>query len=144
MAKGLLHEAEIEGDAYDALFKKKIGVVAGSSHSAYFDSVFANRTPVEFKTREEALIALQKKEVDAVFSDALSLSFWLASSAAVECCRFLDGAFESEKYFGPGLSVALPSGRQDLVDAMNYALKEMNQKGTFAELYLRYFPLGLY
>ena len=137
-------DAEIAGEAYDALFKKKIAVIANSIHANYFAEVFANRTPVEFKTRDEALSALQKQEVDAVFSDALSLSFWLASKASSDCCLFLDGAFESEKHFGAGLTVALPKGRQDLVNAMNYALKELNRKGTFAELYLRYFPFGLY
>lgn len=137
-------DAGLTGEAYDALFKKKIAVVSNSTHAGYFEEVFANRTPIEFKTREEALSALQKQEVDAVFSDSLSLSFWLASSASNDCCAFLDGAFESEKHFGAGLSVALPKERQDLVNAMNYSLKELNQKGTFAELYLRYFPLGLY
>ena len=137
-------DAEIAGEAYDVLFRKKIAVIANSIHANYFAEVFANRTPVEFKTREEALSALQKQEVDAVFSDALSLSFWLASKASSDCCLFLDGAFESEKHFGAGLTVALPKGRQDLVNAMNYALKELNRKGTFAELYLRYFPFGLY
>ncbi len=137
-------DADLSGDAYSTLFRKKIGIIAGSNHAVYFGQVFGSRTSVEFKTREDALVALQKKDVDAVFSDALSLSFWLASSASNDCCNFLDGAFESERHFGGGLSVALPKGRQDLVDAMNYALKEINQKGTFAELYLRYFPLGLY
>ncbi|MDJ0612393.1 MAG: transporter substrate-binding domain-containing protein [Rhizobiaceae bacterium] len=137
-------DSALEGSAYDALFRKKIGVVTGSNHSGYFAEVFSARTPVEFETRDAALQALQKQEIDAVFSDALSLSFWLASAASDNCCEFLDGAFESQKHFGAGLSVALPKGNQDMVDAMNYALKEINQKGTFAELYLRYFPLGLY
>jgi len=137
-------DGELSGDAYAALFRKKIGIVSGSTHANYFAKVFANRTAVEFNTREEALAALTKNDVDAVFSDALSLSFWLASSASQACCSFLDGAFESGEYFGAGLAVALPKGRQDLVDAMNFALKEINQKGVFAELYLRYFPLGLY
>ena len=129
---------------YDAIFKKKTGVVTNSAHEAYFATVFANRTSQTYETKEAALTALQNGEVETVFSDALSLSFWLSSSASKDCCIFLDEAFQSNYYFGNGLSVALPKERPDLVQAINFALKQINQNGKFAELYLRYFPLGLY
>lgn len=129
---------------YDAIFKKKTAVVKDSAHAAYFAKIFANRTAEIYKTKEEAFNALQKGEVETVFSDALSLSFWLSSTASKNCCIFLDEAFQSNYYFGNGLSIALPNDRPELVAAMNYALKEINQNGKFAELYLRYFPLGLY
>jgi len=129
---------------YDAIFKKKTAVVKDSAHAAYFAKIFANRTAEIYKTKEEAFNALQKGEVETVFSDALSLSFWLSSTASKNCCIFLDEAFQSDYYFGNGLSIALPNDRPELVQAMNYALKEINQNGKFAELYLRYFPLGLY
>lgn len=137
-------DAEISAPVYDTLFRKKTGVIAGSAHEAYFKKIFENRTSVVFETRGEALKALQEKQVDAVFSDALSLSFWLSSQASKNCCRFVDDAFESRLFFGNGLSIALPKDRPELVQAMNFALKEINQKGKFAELYLRYFPIGLY
>jgi len=82
--------------------------------------------------------------VDAVFSDALSLSFWLSSPASQDCCVFLDGAFLSNEYFGNGLAIAVSPERKELVEAINFALAEINANGKFAELYLRYFPLGLF
>ena len=129
---------------YDAIFKKKTGVVKDSAHAAYFAKVFANRTSQTYDTREAAFTALQNGEVETVFSDALSLSFWLSSTASKDCCIFLDEAFQSNFYFGNGLSIALPRERPELVQAINFALKQINQNGKFAELYLRYFPLGLY
>ena len=137
-------DSELEAPAFQSLFRKTIGVVKGSSHAAYFDEVFASRTAKMFDTREAALQELSSGEIDAVFSDALSLSFWLSSAVSKDCCMFLDAAFESRKHFGAGLAVALPKGRQDLVDAMNYALSRINDEGRFAELYLRYFPVGIY
>jgi len=137
-------DAGISAPVYDALFRKKTAVVQGSAHEAYFAKIFADRTAEVFATREEALKALQDSNVDAVFSDALSLSFWLGSAASKDCCIFIDDAFQSRVFFGNGLSIALPKDRPELVQAMNYALKEISQKGKFAELYLRYFPLGLY
>lgn len=129
---------------YDAIFKKKTGVVQASAHEAYFSKVFANRTAETFPTKELAFKALQEGKVDTVFADALSLSFWLSSSASKDCCVFLDEAFQSTYYFGNGLAIALPKNRPELVLAMNNALKAINQNGKFTEFYLRYFPLGLY
>ncbi|MEO1142328.1 MAG: transporter substrate-binding domain-containing protein, partial [Pseudomonadota bacterium] len=65
-------------------------------------------------------------------------------ASANDCCTFLDGPFSSEKYFGNGLAIALPKERPELVSAVNFALSQINKKGTFAELYLRYFPMGLF
>ena len=137
-------ESAMEPPVYEALFRRKTGVIESSNHAAYFARAFENRRAVPFANREEALLALKRGDIDAVFSDALSLSFWLTSAASGDCCIFLDGAFQSEKYFGSGMSVAVAKGRQDLRDAMNFALSRINRDGTFAELYLRYFPVGLY
>lgn len=136
--------SELTPPIYDSLFRKKTGLVLGSSHQAYFEKVFPNRQSVAFPSRQEALDALKKKEVDAVFSDAVSLSFWVTSAASDDCCSFVDGPFESEEFFGNGMAVTLPKGDQKMIDAMNFALSRINGKGTFAELYLRYFPVGLF
>lgn len=129
---------------YGAIFKKKTAVVSGSAHEAYFKKVFSNRTVQSYRTKEAAYQALRNGGVDAMFSDALSLSFWLGSEPSKDCCVFLDEAFQSNFYFGNGLSIALPKERPELVQAMNYALKRINDSSKFSELYLRYFPLGLY
>ena len=129
---------------YETLFRKTIGVVDGSAHQAFFSKAFGERKFEDFDTRDAALKAMMEGKVQAVFSDGLSLSFWLASSASKDCCVFVDGAYMSEEYFGHGLAVTLPKDRDDLVQGINYALKQINDNGTFAELYLRYFPVGLF
>lgn len=129
---------------YDAIFQKKTAVVKDSAHAAYFAKIFANRSTETYETKEVAFAALQKGEVETFFSDGLSLSFWLSSNASKDCCIFLDEAFLSNYYFGNGLAVALPKEKPELVQAINFALKQINQSGEFTELYLRYFPLGLY
>ncbi len=129
---------------YEALFRRTTGVVEGSAHAAYFAEIFSTRQSRSYPTREESLEALKNGEVDAVFSDALSLSFWLTSPASQECCSFLGGAFSSSTYFGNGMAVAFRPDQTDLAKGVNYALSQINEKGIFAELYLRYFPKGLY
>ena len=134
----------IRAPVYENLFRKTTGVVASSAHEAYFSTVFGERKYTSFPSRAEALTALEKGEVDVVFSDGLSLSFWLASAASNNCCQFVDGPFLSEKYFGKGMAVAMPKGKGMLKEAVDYALKSINENGRFAELYLRYFPIGLF
>jgi len=42
------------------------------------------------------------------------------------------------------LAVALKKDNEELTGAINYALRSINDKGIFAELYLRYFPISLF
>ena len=111
---------------------------------AYFDEAFREREFVSFPSRQAALSALQEGTVDSVFADAVSMSFWLSSPASKECCLFADGAFLSEKFFGQGMTIALKKDDERLENGINYALQKINEDGTFGELYLRYFPLGLF
>lgn len=129
---------------FESLADKTVGVVAGSGHAQYFDTFFTGRSVQSFPTRQLAYNALKAGELDAVFTDALSASFWLASVNAGDCCRFAGGPYISDKYFGYGMAIAVPKARTDLVTGLNFALKAINEKGIFRELYLKYFPLGLF
>ena len=87
---------------------------------------------------------LRQGNVAAVFGDGMRLSFWIAGSAAQNCCDFAGGPFLAPEYFGPGLAIAVAPDDETLADAFDYALKELSVKGVFAELYLRYFPTGFF
>ncbi|MEM7070034.1 MAG: transporter substrate-binding domain-containing protein [Pseudomonadota bacterium] len=138
------NDSALQAPAYSAIFKKITGVVTNSSHQQYFAETFSTRKSQAFDTRDDAFKALKSGEISAVFTDALSASFWLQSEASEDCCGFLDGAFLSPKYFGQGMTIALPKDQEKLANAINFALYQINASGKFAELYLRYFPLGLY
>lgn len=127
-----------------SLFQKKTGLVEGSAHARYFKTVFSNRKYIEYASLAEAQKALNEKLVDAIFSDAVSLGFWITSKSAANCCQFVGGPYVSSKYFGNGLSIAVAKGHPDLVEAIDYALRRINDNGKFKELYLRYFPVSLY
>ncbi|GIL01103.1 MAG: amino acid ABC transporter [Alphaproteobacteria bacterium] len=128
----------------EVVLRHRVGLVAGSQHLSWFDTAFTRARREVFPTRAAALQALQDGQVDLVFSDAVSLSFWLMSDAAKDCCAFAGGPYLSTVEFGYGLAIAFARGRPELAAAADYALKEINDRGVFAELYLRYFPLGLY
>ncbi|MEM7463396.1 MAG: transporter substrate-binding domain-containing protein [Pseudomonadota bacterium] len=127
-----------------AAVRNRTGLVRGSVHADWFRTAYPNAQTITYETRAQALDALQRERVDLVFSDALSLSFWLVSEASKDCCSFAGGPYIGEALTGPGLMIAFAGGRTELAAAADYALKQINEKGVFAELYLRYFPLGLY
>ena len=74
----------------------------------------------------------------------MRLGFWLAGSEAADCCRFAGGPYLAPEYLGTGLAIAVKPEDQALATALDYALQQIALKGTFAELYLRYFPVSFY
>lgn len=129
----------------EALKDKEVGVVDGTSHAAMALGKFGNMRVRLFDTQAAALLALQRDQVAAVFGDGLALSFWLQSGKEqAKCCKFVGNAYLSTDYLGNGLSIAVARENRELQRALNYALRTINDRGVFAELYLRYFPIGLF
>ncbi|EFL87856.1 putative amino acid-binding periplasmic protein [Ahrensia sp. R2A130] len=129
-----------------ALSGKTVAVVAGTAHAAFAKATFDRISPRAFPTLNAAFAALKADQVDAMFADGLATSFLLQreEATAAPCCRFVGGPYLSKQYFPGELAVALPKDNRTLRDAVDYALRSINDKGIFAELYLRWFPVSLY
>lgn len=126
------------------LRRHSVGVVASTAHEAYFRQFFPDARAVTFESPEKALAALKAGEVDLFFGDGLQLSFWLQGEAAADCCIFAGGPYLESRFFGLGFAVAIAPQAKELRHALNTALETVYSKGTYAELYLRYFPVGFY
>ena len=136
--------AKLEGERASALFGRPVGVVSGTAHEAMLKAFFPDIKAVGFESREAMLAALTKANVDAVFSDGLQLSFWAASPASDNCCALFDGPFVSERFLGEGLTIMLRKQDAALATAFDNALSSLSRDGRQQEIYLRYFPHGLY
>jgi polar amino acid transport system substrate-binding protein len=121
---------------------KKIAVVAGSAHEAYLKTQFTEAQLVPYPSAEAARDALKRKQVDYVFGDGISLSFWLNGTDSAECCAFAGGAFFESRYFGEGVGIAVKRGNDTLRQAFDWALFRLWEKGRFTDLWLRYFPVS--
>jgi polar amino acid transport system substrate-binding protein len=135
---------DIETVTPEALSDKKIAVRADSAHAAYLRAFFGGAEITAYDTDEAAREAMRTGEVDAVFSDATSLMFWINGTASKGCCRFADGAFTESLYFGLGAGIAVRPGDQALIDALNYGLDRIKISGTYDRIYRKHFPLDLY
>ncbi|WP_442981095.1 transporter substrate-binding domain-containing protein [Rhizobium sp. SL42] len=127
-----------------ALFGRPVGVLAGTAHEAMLKAFFPDIKPVTFETRETMLSALKDRKVDAAFADALQLSFWTQSPAAGNCCTLFDGPYLSERFLGEGMTIMLGPQGGTLAAAIDSALAALSRSGRLEEIYLRYFPSGLY
>jgi len=127
-----------------ALTGKTIAVVSGSRYEAFAKRFWADAEIVGFETVSGAREAVKSGAADAHFGDGLSLAFWLPSEAAAGCCRFSGGPWLEPGYFDEGMAIATRPEDTERTAALNYALRQLQQKGIYRELYLRYFPLSFY
>lgn len=121
---------------------KTIAVVTGTSHEAYLKTLFTGAQVKSYPTAEEARTALQRGDVDLVFGDGFSLAFWLNGTESANCCVFVGGPFVESRYFGEGIGIAVKKGNDVLRQALNWALFRLWEKGKFADLWLKYFPIN--
>jgi polar amino acid transport system substrate-binding protein len=137
-------KAQIPGETAAALAGRKVGVVKDTAHELMLKAYFPAIQPVPFGNDWELTEGLKKGEVDAVFADGLRLPFWVSSDASEKCCALFDGPYLSEKFLGEGLSVMVRKTDPVLVSAFDQALVALSRSGRLQDLYLRYFPNGLY
>jgi polar amino acid transport system substrate-binding protein len=128
----------------EGLFGRKVGVVKDTAHAAMLAAFFPDIDEVLFEDQQSLMSALKEKQVEAVFADALQLSFWMMSPAADSCCRFLDGPMLSERYLGEGMTIMVGGQDGTLMAALESALAAISKDGRLEEIYLRYFPAGLF
>lgn len=135
---------ELGGEDADALFGRRVGVVSGTAHEAMLKAFFPDIRAVGFPDREKMLEELKARKIDAVFADSLQLSFWTAGDAAGNCCALFGQAYVSERFLGEGLTIMLRRDDSVLAAAFDSALAALSRNGRLQEIYLRYFPYGLF
>jgi len=119
-----------------------IAVRTGSAHERFVREQLSSAQIVGFATELEALEAVQAGEVRAFFGDAMRAAFWLNENP--DCCAFAGRPYFRPDYFGPGLAIAFPRGRDEMREAVNWALVRLQQEGRMDDLYLRWFPVSFY
>jgi polar amino acid transport system substrate-binding protein len=121
------------GDVLPELLEgKKIAVVAGTAHEAYLKQMFT----------EAEVRPYPNGDVDLLFGDGIALAFWLNGTDSGGCCAFRGGPFLESRFFGEGIGIAVKRGNDLLRQALNWALFRQWEKGSFTDLWLRYFPIS--
>lgn len=126
----------------EALRGKSVGVLEASAHQAFLETFFPGTIRKSYSSRAAMREAVVKGELDVLFDDAISSSLWLQAQEGGGCCRFLGGPFIDRRFFGEGMAITVRKGNDSLRNALDYALAALTTRGTFTDLYLKYFPLG--
>jgi polar amino acid transport system substrate-binding protein len=122
----------------------KIGVAKDSGHEAYLKTFFPGAAIAAFESSEAAQKALKEGAIDLVFADGITLAFWFNGVESANCCEFVGGPYLDSRFFGEGVGIAVKKGNRRLVAALNYALEQVHARGTYEELFLRYFPMNFF
>jgi len=136
-----------KGQPYDGpptlLRNKKIGVQKDSTHADWLDKSFRRSAQIKrFPTVADALAALTKDEIDAVFGDKVQLWLW-AQKPEGNCCEVMGQDVKDTQTLGVGVSAGIRREDIKLRDAFNKALGEMISDGTYKQLNAKYFPFPL-
>jgi polar amino acid transport system substrate-binding protein len=123
---------------------KSVGVIAGSSHQTYLATFFPRTVAKPYPNFAALHDALKAGAIDVAFADGLSLAVWLAGESSGDCCAFRGGPYTESRFFGEGVGIAVRKEDADLRRAMDWALARLSARGVYAELYLKYFPIGFY
>src|ERR1700681_3979397 len=131
------------GDVLPELVEgKKIAVVAGTAHEAFLKQMFTEAEVRSYPNADAARAALRNGDVDLLFGDGIALAFWLNGTDSGGCCAFRGGPFLESRFFGEGIGIAVKRGNDLLRQALNWALFRQWEKGSFTDLWLRYFPIS--
>jgi len=144
-ARFVVRRESAQFDATPAgLTGKTVGVIAGSAHMAYLEAFFPGVVEKTFPDAAALRDALRAGSIDALFGDGLSLAVWLNGASSGDCCAFKGGPYTESRFFGEGVGFALRKEDAKLRRALDWALARLAARGVYAELYLKYFPIGFY
>jgi ABC-type amino acid transport substrate-binding protein len=125
------------------LRNKRIGVQRDSTHADWVDKSFRRSAQIKrYATVEEALQALTRDEVDAVFADKTKLWLW-SQKPDGKCCEIVGQDIKDNQTLGLGVSAGLRREDVKLRDALNKAFADMVADGTYRKISDKYFPFAL-
>ena len=125
----------------DAIAGRTVAVVDNTGHRAMLEALFTQAKLVPVADMAAAYRALRDGQAELIFGDGVTLSFWLAAPASDGCCMFVSGPYLSDAYLGTGMVAVTRRDDRILLDAINGALKTIEDSGVYAEIYARYFPI---
>jgi len=136
-----------KGAPYDGppslLRNKRIGIQKDSTHADWADKSFRRSAQLKrYNTLAEALDALAKGDVDAVFGDKTQLWLW-SQKPDGKCCEIIGQDIKDNQTLGLGIAAGTRKEDAKLRDALNKAFGEMLADGTYKKINDKYFPFPL-
>ncbi len=119
----------------------RVAVARETAHAAFLAEHFPKARREELPDWDSALAALQHGEADLAFGDGQAAAIWLGAAGAARF-GFAGGAYHSIRHFGEGIGFVLRPDEPNLKRAVDFALQGLWDDGTYARLFLKYFPVS--
>ena len=124
-----------------ALRGTRVAVVAGTAHEAFLERLapfIQRRTAPDLQA---ALALLRSGDAEYIFGDGVALALTIAGRGGSEFA-FAGGPYLEARYFGEGVGFLLRRDDLALKRAIDYALQGLWDDGTYARLFIRFFPVS--
>lgn len=129
--QSLLVRSDSDIQSYEDLSGRRVCTVTGSTPEQTIRRLVPDAEVQLFETYPECLTALQGERVDAITTDNVLLKGLQMQDP--ENLKMVGELFTFEPY---GLGIA--KGNEDLTEAVNEALQQMREDGTYGEIYQRW------
>ena len=119
----------------------RVAVVSGTAHEAFLERLapfIQRRTAPDLQA---ALALLRSGDAEYVFGDGVALALTIAGRGGNEFA-FAGGPYLEARYFGEGVGFLLRKDELALKRAIDYALQGLWDDGTYARLFIRFFPVS--
>lgn len=124
----------------EGLVGKTVGTLRSTVSSEYLQDHYAGIVDIQlYDTQDAALADLASQELDLVLGDNLPSYDWLQSEVGQRhefVGEFID--------INDRISIAVRQNNPELLDALNGALIEIIENGTYQEINAKYFPFSIY
>jgi polar amino acid transport system substrate-binding protein len=133
-------ENELTQMTRDAVAGRRVGVVAGSGYEVWLKRNFSDSVIVPYPSLADLQEALRTAKIEILFGDGLQLAYWMRGSASQACCKYVDGAYYDDALFSRPYVFLVRRGDEELKQAFDYALDQLQERGDFARIFSRYVP----
>ena len=124
----------------ETLAGKTIGVQRGTLQDNYVTDQYGRIASVSrYSTADDMVLDMQAQRLDIVFLDYPIGQSTLLNNEDTEYVVVGERISEPKEYFGDGFGIAFRQRDQALAERFNEALAELQEDGTYDEIYARYF-----
>jgi polar amino acid transport system substrate-binding protein len=121
---------------------KTIGTQSSTTASVYLEEKYKNSDIKLYPTQDEANADLANGRLDTILADKFVLYEWLEKTDAGKCCKFIGADLKDVNPEGTGIAVRKEDN--ELREALNKAIKEIVDDGTYKTINAKYFPFNIY
>ncbi|WP_156288708.1 transporter substrate-binding domain-containing protein [Oceanobacillus salinisoli] len=111
---------------------KTVATRLGSTSAAFIKENIEGAKPNEYEQLDQAYLAVENGSADAILYDAPNVNYYIKTTG--DNLKVVGDLYQAEDY-----GIAITKGKEELVTAINDALAELRENGTYDEIYKKWF-----